>query len=226
MLIVAMLLPTLVTFAYFRLADGAPSSVQQAVYAVGKVVQFALPVVWVGIVCGQRLGFVRPTRKGLVAGLAFGATIFAATWFGYALWLREAAFFAPAAEGIRHKVEGLGLASPGAFVLLGIFYAVCHSLLEEYYWRWFVFGRLGHWVPVGWAIGLSAVGFMAHHVLVLDLYFHETPLATLFFSLCVMMGGVFWAWLYQRTGSLFGPWMSHAIVDAAIFAVGYGILFP
>ena len=29
-----------------------------------------------------------------------------------------------------------------------------------------------------------------------------------------------WAWLYHRSGSLLGPWLGHALVDAAIF-VGY-----
>ena len=40
------------------------------------------------------------------------------------------------------KLTALGLQSPAAFIVLGVFYALVHSLLEEYYWRWFVFARL------------------------------------------------------------------------------------
>jgi membrane protease YdiL (CAAX protease family) len=35
---------------------------------------------------------------------------------------------------------------------------------------------------------------------------------------------MFWAWLYDRTGSLLGPWMSHLIIDAGIFWVGYELI--
>jgi membrane protease YdiL (CAAX protease family) len=40
-------------------------------------------------------------------------------------------------------------------------------------------------------------------------------------SLCVAAGGVIWAVLYRRYGTLLGPWLSHALVDAAIFAIAY-----
>ena len=30
-----------------------------------------------------------------------------------------------------------------------------------------------------------------------------------------------WAWLYERTGHLAGPWISHALADAALMWVGY-----
>jgi membrane protease YdiL (CAAX protease family) len=45
-------------------------------------------------------------------------------------------------------------------------------------------------------------------------------------SLCVALGGVFWAWLYHRSGSLLGPWLSHALVDLAVMAIGYAMLWP
>ena len=48
--------------------------------------------------------------------------------------------------------------------------------------------------------------------------------ATWLFSVCVAVGGAMWAWLYERTGSLLGPWLSHLLVDAAIFAIGYDLV--
>ena len=38
------------------------------------------------------------------------------------------------------------------------------------------------------------------------------------------VGGVFWSWLYDRTGSLLGPWLSHLMIDAGIFWVGYELI--
>ena len=36
--------------------------------------------------------------------------------------------------------------------------------------------------------------------------------------------GAFWAWLYNRTGSLLGPWLSHLVIDAGIFFIGYQLV--
>ncbi len=65
---------------------------------------------------------------------------------------------------------------------------------------------------------------MAHHVLVLGRFFGFANWATYLFAACVAVGGAVWAWLYERTGSLVGPWASHLLVDAAIFAVGFDIV--
>jgi membrane protease YdiL (CAAX protease family) len=45
------------------------------------------------------------------------------------------------------------------------------------------------------------------------------------FSLAVGAGGAVWSWLYHRTGSIYSPWISHLIIDAAIMAVGYDLLY-
>jgi membrane protease YdiL (CAAX protease family) len=108
--------------------------------------------------------------------------------------------------------------------MVGVFYSLLHSLLEEYYWRWFVFGQLRRMAPVWIAIAISSLGFMAHHVIVLATYFGIAEPVTWIFSLAIAVGGAFWAWLYHRSGSLVGPWLSHLLVDGAIFWIGYEIV--
>jgi membrane protease YdiL (CAAX protease family) len=120
----------------------------------------------------------------------------------------------------------MDLGSPTVFIAVGVFYSLIHSLLEEYYWRWFVFGQLRELTRLVPAIVISSLGFMAHHVLVIGTYFGFFSPATWLFSLCVAIGGGVWAWLYNRTGSLLGPWVSHLFVDATIFLVGYEIAGP
>ena len=71
---------------------------------------------------------------------------------------------------------------------------------------------------------ISSLGFMAHHVIVLGFYFGWHSPWVYLLSLAVAIGGAFWAWLYDRTGSLAGPWLSHMLVDAGIFAVGYRMI--
>ena len=106
---------------------------------------------------------------------------------------------------------------------VAVFLSVLHSLLEEYYWRWFVFGGLHQMVSPVWAHILAGVAFMAHHVIVLLQYF-PVPL-TIFLSLMIGVGGVIWSWMYLRQKSLMGAWIAHIIVDFGALWIGYQLIF-
>lgn len=221
----ALVFPTVVTVVYFVLLANEPAVWQQTAYAVGKALQFGFPLVWVLVVCGRRIELRRPRFRELAEGAALGLAIAGAMLALNFVWLKTGALPVGAAEAIRAKVEGIGVSSPQRFVALALFYSLGHSLLEEYYWRWFVFRGLQSLTSLPIAIGVSALGFMAHHVVVLGLYFGWTSGWTVFFSASVAVGGVLWAALYRRHGSLWGVWLSHLLVDAAIFAIGYDLAF-
>ncbi|MBI3823301.1 MAG: CPBP family intramembrane metalloprotease [Planctomycetes bacterium] len=44
-------------------------------------------------------------------------------------------------------------------------------------------------------------------------------------SVCVAIGGGVWCVIYERSESLWAPWLSHALIDAAIMGVGYWMLW-
>ena len=79
-------------------------------------------------------------------------------------------------------------------------------------------------MPVVAAAVVSSVAFMAHHVILLGFYFGWTTPWTYLFSVAVAIGGLVWAWLYQRSGSIVAAWLSHLVVDAGIFLVGYDVV--
>ena len=220
----ALVLPTFVTLAYFVWTEDSAASVQQITYAVGKVVQFALPVYWVCLIQRHRPRLWPWTTRGMLLGLVFGLFISVVMLVVYHGLLKSAAFFVEASTEIREKVADLDVGQPWKFVLLGIFYSLFHSLLEEYYWRWFVFGQLRSLTTFWPAVVVSSLGFMAHHVVVVGSYFGYLSPVTWFFSLSIAVGGAFWAWLYDRSGSLLGPWLGHLLIDAAIFAIGFDLL--
>ncbi len=224
-IVFALALPSLVTLAYFVWAEQFAGMVQQVVYSLAKVVQFGFPVVWVCWVLKERPRWQQPITRGLFVGVLFGLVVAGAMMALYFAWLQSADFFQQAATEIRGKINDLQVDARWKFALLGVFYSLIHSLLEEYYWRWFVFGQLKKVVPLGSAVVISSLGFMAHHVIVLADFFGSTSPVTWLFSLSIAVGGAFWAWLYHRSGSLLGPWMGHLLVDAAIFAIGYQIAF-
>lgn len=221
---VALVLPSVTTWLYFFGAAASASGVQAAVYSVVKVVQFALPAVWVLRVQKQRIALRPRGGEGVAIGLAFGFAVALGMFGLYTLVLDESATMELAEGEIRRKTVGFGINSVVQFALLGLFYSLIHSLLEEYYWRWFAFGQLRRFTAFRTAAAASSLGFMAHHVLVLGKFFGFASPATYLLSACIAVGGYVWAWLYERTGSLLGPWLSHAVVDAAIFALGYRIV--
>ncbi len=222
-IIFALALPTIVTLLYFVWAEEFAPAVQQGSYAVGKTVQFCFPLVWVCLVCKRRPKVWPWTARGIGTGIVFGLTVAGAMIALYHGWLKTSDLYAKVEEAAKQKVTGMEI-GPGMYIAVAVFYSLIHSLLEEYYFRWFVFGQLKLFVRF-WLAGLiSSLGFMAHHVLVLGKFFGYASLTTWLFSLAIAIGGMAWAWLYERSGSLLGPWVSHLIVDAAIFAIGYEII--
>jgi membrane protease YdiL (CAAX protease family) len=178
--------------------------------------------VW--LVLREPLRTGRATAEGLLLGAAFGLCVVAAGWFCFDLVLRDLAAFTNAKALILDKIGGFGIDSIWKYVLLAAFYSLFHSLLEEYYWRWFVFRQLRLLVPLWPAILVSSLGFMGHHVIVLNEFFKQAPGLAWALSVAVAAGGGFWAWLYNRSQSIFGPWLSHMIIDAGIFWIGYDLV--
>jgi len=222
--LVALVLPTAITWLYFFEARDWSKEAQLGVFSVVKTVQFALPILWVWLVQKTRPSFRPPGTKGLGIGLTFGVVVACAMFALYWGALRGSDLVTLATPAIRSKVTGAGLNSLAAYAAVGVFYSLLHSLLEEYYWRWFVYGQLRRWTSLFAANVISSLGFMAHHVLVLGFYFGFANPATYVLASCIAIGGAAWAWLYQRSGSLLGPWLSHLLVDAAIFAIGYDLV--
>lgn len=192
-------------------------------YAIGKVIQFGFPLFWLFCVERAAVPSIRPRRHGVGMGLAFGMIVSAAAIAVYYGILRSSAIFQSAPSELSRRLAAIGIDQPVEFLLLGVFYSLLHSLLEEYYWRWFVFGRLRLLIGVRYAIVLSSLAFMAHHVVIVGAFLDGFGVVTWLFSFCVAVGGAVWAWLYERTGTLYGPWASHALIDAALMWIGYDL---
>ncbi len=225
LLVAACLLPSLVTWLYFDRLHGSEAWQQQLVYAIGKGLQFGLPawLVWQG--WGGNFERLIPRPAGLLTGLLFGLGVcglLPLVYFGLIAGTDLEQILLNTAQ---EKVASLGLHHPIRFFGVGLFYAAIHSLLEEYYWRWFVFG----WGLQVWskplAYLLSSLGFMAHHILLLGYFLGFSDWRTYLLAGSIAVGGACWAWLFNRTQNLSAAWLSHALVDAGIFSFGYFLLF-
>jgi membrane protease YdiL (CAAX protease family) len=225
----AMLFPTVAAWSYFRALAGQRHEVnptQQAAYVAGKVVQFAFPILFLAIGGNPWPRPVRPNRTGMLTGLGFGlavAGVILGLYFGR---LRHSPLLAKTPAQVQEKLSQVGMDTPARYIALAAFVVLAHSLLEEYYWRWFVFGRLRERLGPASAAAVSSLAFMAHHVVVLYVYLPGKFLSAVVpFSLGIAAGGAVWAWLYNRAGTIYPSWASHALVDAAIFVLGWDLTF-
>lgn len=217
----ALLLPTAAALAYLIGLAGHPAA--RFAYPVSKVIQFTLPVAWVILVQRRRIALRWPTAAGLAAGAGLGLTVVIAMFALYYGYLRASPAFVSVPTMVAKQMTDFGVTSLAGFLVLAGFISLAHSLAEEYYWRWFVFGQLAESLPLTAAIALSSLGFMSHHVLLIGKFLSSYGGYTWFFSFCVAAGGALWAWLYHRTRSLYGPWLSHFLIDAGLMWIGWDL---
>jgi membrane protease YdiL (CAAX protease family) len=224
-LLIALVWPAAAAWLYF-VATAPDRSAVPVLYSAGKVVQFSLPLVCWAVTGRTRFRLQKPTRAGLASGAAFGFVLFAATLALYFTALKGSPFLSGLDVQVRLKVLAMGLDSRLKYVLFVLFLSLIHSGLEEYYWRAFVFGGFRHHLPVAAAVAVSSLGFMAHHVLVLRLFFPDRFwTAAVPLSLTIAVGGAVWAYQYDGFKSVYPAWVGHALVDLAIVAVGYDLVF-
>jgi len=222
----ASVFPTVLTWTYFVGAHPGPR--MKFIYTAGKIIQFSLPALFWLATDRSHFRFTSPKRRGMLTGILFGLLVVLAVHnlFAYLSRHKYQPFLDQLAEQVRTKVTAFDLTSPLMFLIFGVFLCIIHSGLEEYYWRAFLFTGLRKLLPLPCAIAISSIGFMAHHVVVLNEYFPgHFWTATLPFSIAVACGGAIWAWMLDRYRSIYPVWVSHALVDAAIMVVGWQLLF-
>jgi membrane protease YdiL (CAAX protease family) len=125
-------------------------------------------------------------------------------------------------ERFRQAVTRLGFAQPGRYLAYSAALIGGGSLAEEYVWRWFVFRR----AEIIWAAAatlMAAIFFTIHHIIALAAHFG--PTVTFIASVGVFAGGWIWSWCYERYRSIWPGYISHAIVDLVILALGWKLLW-
>lgn len=123
----------------------------------------------------------------------------------------------------KQMMNQVGLDKKGLYIGAAVYWVCVNSILEEYVWRWFVVRQFEVVLNRMGGIAASAFCFTLHHYLAMQVYF--SPVVALVCSLFIFIGGVWWSWMFVRYKTIWPGWLSHALVDIAVFGTGYWLIF-
>jgi membrane protease YdiL (CAAX protease family) len=221
----AMFMPLTGAIIYWVVLSDFPRA-SQTTYGAIKFLALLWPVLaWV-ILLRRRLPLerlfawqdhLRAVPLGLLTGVIISLGILAFRYFPPFLEPLQSG-----GAGIEEKMQQLGVLQ--YFWAFAVVLSLFHSLLEEYYWRGFVFGLLDERLDQWQANLLAAAAFSSHHFVILWAFF--PPWLALLTGVGVFLGGVIWSWQYHFQGrrSLAGIWVSHALVDFTLMVIGWQLL--
>ena len=217
-LVLVGLAPTASILTSFGTGEGL---LGQLAWFLSKVWMLSLPLWWHLKVDRKPWSWSPVNNGGIVAATAMGAVfcvIMVLAWFLIGASRVDL-------ETFRLTLEPFGLTNPSTYLAAAVFWTVGNSVLEEYVFRWFLVEKGEVVFGPGWpTIFASAFVFVVHHFFALwFLGFSLT--ANLLACLGLFVGGAAFSWLYVRYRSIWIPYITHAMCDVVVFAVGYILLF-
>ena len=220
-LLPAMTLPFLASLFYFVI--WSDHSLARILYALTKLFTLIWPILAVGFITKAGMAKVeirdRTHFRALPLGWGVGSGI--VVLMAILMLTPIRGMLVGCAPNIRAKAQSLGFLNH--YWLFGLFLSLIHSFLEEYYWRWFVYGHLRQVVRKSLAHALAGLAFSAHHIVVTTQYF---PFGWgLILGGATGAGGMIFSCLYERQGTLSGAWICHVMVDLGILSIGHWLLF-
>ncbi len=217
----AMVVPLAASLFYFVIFS--ENHLVRVIYGATKAFTVIWPAAAVVLILHERLSIttraIARRLRAIPLGVLVGVAIVAAMFFLMQTALGQ--MVVNNSESIRNKAQDLGILQH--YWSFALFISVLHSLIEEYYWRWFVFGQLINVVSISRAHLLAGIAFAAHHVVIATQLF---PLGwALILGGLVAMGGIVFSMMYYRQKTLLGPWACHMVIDLGIMAIGHKVLF-
>ncbi|MHC5061548.1 MAG: CPBP family intramembrane glutamic endopeptidase [Planctomycetota bacterium] len=197
----------------------APNIFGRVVFFASKAWILLLPLLWHLFVDKRKLSLSKPKNGGFAVAALLGiiiSFIILAAYFTLGRYLIEP-------QAIKDMAVSVGLNNPRTYLAGAAYWILVNSVLEEYVWRWFVVQKCKSLMPANAAIVVSALCFTIHHIVAMQIYFNG--LLVLIASAGIFIGAAAWSWCYNRYRSIWPGYISHAIVDLAVFAIGYLLIF-
>lgn len=213
----ALLFQILGSYLYFEVWPLEPLG--KAIYIATKVLLLIWPLLWWKAIHTPLQIRSKKISRDTAYGLSSGLLLSLGLVFVFLIFPNKEALTLQ----IQSKADAFLNLNLQLYILFSLFLSLAHSLLEEYYWRWFTIKGLSQHCSPNTAMLVGNLGFAAHHFIIINAFMG--PVWAGLGTVGVFLGGLTWSWLYRKSDSLFASWISHICVDATIMGMGYLLLF-
>ena len=209
------ILITLVCCAVMTVVDGYIRPAY-AVKSAIKIVVFGLLPALLCLRCRelQFLQLLRFQKQGFGIALALGVGVYAVIMAAYFIISRFFDF-----SGIVDSLSRNAGVTKDNFLFVSLYISFVNSLLEELFFRGFVFTNLKSGGNRPFAYGFSAIAFALYHTAMMAGWF--SPVLFLLAMAGLAIGGMIFNYLNERTGTLYCSWLVHMAANFAINTVGF-----
>lgn len=174
---------------------------------------FAVPLLDGGFP-GKRFKIDRRTAS---IGIASGVLVFLVI-FGGLQWLH---IYLLDINLLRVLLLEWGFSGPGEIGLLLIL-LILNPIAEEIYWRGYIFEKLRKHRTAFFTIGVTAIFYASYHLLTVFPIFQG--IFGIIAVLPVLIGGLIWGIMREKTGTISATIISHGLADLGIVCVYWFIV--
>jgi len=111
------------------------------------------------------------------------------------------------------------------FIFVAIYISFVNSLLEEFFFRGFLFLNLNRLINRKYTYIISSLSFAIYHVAIMSNWFNNGLFVIAMIGLFV--GGLIFNYLNEKSSNIYGSWLVHMMANFAINTVGlimYGLI--
>lgn len=125
-------------------------------------------------------------------------------------------------SGIAGQLSSNAGVHRGNFLFVSLYISFVNSLLEEFFFRGFLFMSLKRVSSRPFAYGFSAAAFALYHMGMVSGWF--SPLLYLLVMVGLVAGGVIFNFLNEKQETIYTSWLVHMFVNFAINTIGFQLM--
>ncbi len=216
-IIPALFIPTVFTYFYFIVFS--KSFLGSVFFVLKSTFLITWPLLWIYLKY-FKTDKNKNIKSSIITGFVSGILIFLSSLLLYFLLNKQFEIYK---STIINKLSDFKLNNLFLYFLFGFYMFIINSLIEEFYWRYFVFNGLKIKFSYILAGIIGSIGFTLHHIIILSQYFSIS--LTIILSSIVCIAGFIWCMTLQKSNNIIGPWISHIIADLIIIIIGYRLIF-
>lgn len=121
-------------------------------------------------------------------------------------------------NSIVQELQSKSKVTPTNFIFIGLYITFGNSLLEEFFFRGFIFLNLFNQGSKKLAYAYSSALFSVYHIAIFKTWFNPLLIGLALFGLISV--GIIFDWIDTKTKNFINSWLVHILADSAIIIIG------